>query len=117
MDAVSEASREQAQGIDQVTQAITQMEKETQTTAATAEESAAASEELSAQADTSMDVVGQLSTLVGARVSRGAPAPGTAGTTAGARAAVPGRVRMSRRPPRSPEDEIPLDATGTFGRF
>jgi len=65
VDAVSAASREQAQGIDQVTQAMTQMEKTTQTTAATAEESAAASEELSAQAEMSMEVVGQLSALVG----------------------------------------------------
>jgi len=65
VDAVSAASREQAQGIDQVTQAMTQMEKTTQTTAATAEESAAASEELSAQAEMSMEVVGQLAALVG----------------------------------------------------
>jgi hypothetical protein len=66
IDEVSEASRQQAQGIDQVTQAITQMEKVTQGTAATAEESAAASEELSAQAETSMLVVVRLAALVGA---------------------------------------------------
>jgi len=70
VDAVSAASREQAQGIDQVTQAITQMEKTTQSTAASAEESAAASEELSAQSETSMEVVGQLSSLVGASAKR-----------------------------------------------
>ena len=52
VDEVSVASRQQTQGIDQVTQAIAQMEKVTQTTAATAEESAAASEELNAQAET-----------------------------------------------------------------
>src|SRR5207244_57671 len=46
VDEDSVASRQQAQGIDQVSQAIAQMEKVTQTTAATAEESAAASEEL-----------------------------------------------------------------------
>jgi len=65
IDGVSAASRQQAQGIDQVSEAVTQMEKVTQTTAATAEESAAASEELSAQADTTMTVVGQLAALVG----------------------------------------------------
>jgi len=70
VDAVSAASTEQAQGIEQVTQAITQMEKTTQTTAASAEESAAASEELSAQAEVSMDVVGQLSALVGSAARR-----------------------------------------------
>ena len=61
---VSEASRQQSQGIDQVTQAITQMEKLTQTTAATAEESAAASEELSGQADYTLRLVAELETLV-----------------------------------------------------
>jgi methyl-accepting chemotaxis protein len=65
VDEVSEASRQQSQGIDQVSQAIAQMEKVTQGTAATAEESAAASEELNAQAEASMQVVTRLSTLVG----------------------------------------------------
>ena len=41
---------EQARGITQVNQAITQMDKVTQSTAANAEESSAASEELSSQA-------------------------------------------------------------------
>ena len=62
---VSEASRQQAQGIDQVSQAIQQMEKVTQSTAATAQESAAASEELSAQAETTIAVVRRLEVLVG----------------------------------------------------
>jgi ABC-type transporter Mla subunit MlaD len=70
VDEVSVASRQQAQGIDQVAQAVTQMEKITQTTAATAEESAAASEELSAQAETAMGVVARLATLVGGRGKR-----------------------------------------------
>ena len=65
VDEVSVASRQQAQGIDQVSQAIAQMEKVTQTTAATAEESAAASEELNAQAQGSMTVIRQLEVLVG----------------------------------------------------
>jgi methyl-accepting chemotaxis protein len=64
VEQVSVASREQAQGIDQVSQAITQMEKVTQTTAATAEESAAASEELNAQAETSLFAVAQLRAMV-----------------------------------------------------
>jgi len=72
VDAVSVASGEQAQGIEQVTRAITQMEKTTQTSAASAEESAAASEELSAQSETSMEVVGQLSALVGSAARRSA---------------------------------------------
>jgi methyl-accepting chemotaxis protein len=65
IDEVSVASQQQSQGIDQVSQAIAQMEKVTQGTAATAEESAAASEELNAQAETSMALVSGLAQLVG----------------------------------------------------
>ena len=121
VDAVSAASRQQAQGIDQVTQAITQMEKVTQTTAATAEESAAASEELSAQAESSMGVVSRLAGLVGSqthttRASLDAkPRQRTGGE---ASTAQPIRVlHGGRSAKRSAEEEIPLDGTGTFGRF
>ena len=81
IDEVSAASRQQAQGIDQVTQAITQMEKVTQTTAATAEESAAASEELNAQAEQTLNTVRELEQMV-----RSTAEPVSAGR-AGARAA------------------------------
>jgi len=60
VEEVREASLQQTQGIDQVSQTIAQMEKVTQTTAATAEESAAASEELNAQAESSIAVVSKL---------------------------------------------------------
>ena len=67
-DLVSEiaaASQEQAQGIDQVNTAIAQMDKITQQNAANAEESASASEELSAQAEQMDGIVAELATLVG----------------------------------------------------
>jgi len=67
-DLVSEiaaASQEQAQGIDQVNTAVTQMDKVTQQNAANAEESAGASEELSAQADQMNSAVEALVALVG----------------------------------------------------
>ncbi len=64
VEEVREASMQQTSGIDQVSQAIAQMEKVTQSTAATAEESAAASEELDAQAETAMSVVRDLQVLV-----------------------------------------------------
>jgi methyl-accepting chemotaxis protein/methyl-accepting chemotaxis protein-1 (serine sensor receptor) len=60
VEEVRESSQQQTQGIDQVSHAIAQMEKVTQTTAATAEESAAASEELNAQAESSIAVVAKL---------------------------------------------------------
>jgi len=67
-DLVSEiaaASAEQAQGIDQVNTAVAQMDKVTQQNAANAEESASASEELSAQAESMNEVVNELAILVG----------------------------------------------------
>ncbi len=98
-DLVSEiaaASQEQAQGIDQVNTAVSQMDKVTQQNAANAEESASASEELSSQAESMNDIVGELIALVGG----------------GAQHAV-GRVR-SPKPRRglSPSDHVYHDIAG-----
>jgi len=62
---IAAASQEQAQGIDQVNTAVSQMDKVTQQNAANAEESASASEELSAQAEGLNEIVDQLVRLVG----------------------------------------------------
>ena len=75
---MSDASRQQSDGIGQVTQAVNQMERVTQTTAATAEESAAASEELSAQAETTMGIVAELRTLLHGRQGAIAHQPASA---------------------------------------
>ena len=61
---ISAASAEQAQGIDQVNTAVSQMDKVTQQNAANAEESASASEELSAQAEQMQGIVLSLIKLV-----------------------------------------------------
>jgi methyl-accepting chemotaxis protein len=119
---VREASQQQTQGIDQVSQAIAQMEKVTQTTAATAEESAAASEELNAQAEASMHIVRGLEQMIGG-------AGASEGTTSPAPMRAPIKdtrrvVPMPQRPvakrtftPPSPQDDIPMGDTGTFGKF
>jgi methyl-accepting chemotaxis protein len=75
VDQVSVASREQAQGIAQVSQAVAEMEKLTQKTAATAEECAAASEELTAQATASTFSAVSLSELVTGSRRDGDPLP------------------------------------------
>jgi len=62
---IAAASQEQAQGIDQVNTAVSQMDKVTQQNAANAEESASASEELSAQAESMNQAVQELVGLVG----------------------------------------------------
>jgi methyl-accepting chemotaxis protein len=61
---IAAASREQADGITQVNQAVGQMDQVVQRNAANAEESAAASEELNGQAETLHGVVAELVTLV-----------------------------------------------------
>jgi methyl-accepting chemotaxis protein/methyl-accepting chemotaxis protein-1 (serine sensor receptor) len=66
VDEVEASSREQAQGIEQISKAVAQMDQVTQKTAASAEESASASEELNAQSQALMAVVDQLKALVGA---------------------------------------------------
>ncbi len=61
---ISEASKEQSNGIEQVNLAITEMDKVVQQNAANAEESASASEEMNAQAEQLRDYVGDLVELV-----------------------------------------------------
>ena len=61
---VSNASGEQAQGIDQVSKAVNQMDQVTQSNAASSEESAAASEQLSAQAQELNKMVNELVAMV-----------------------------------------------------
>jgi len=62
---VASASREQTDGIVQINTAVGQMDKVTQSNAASAEESAAAAEELNAQSVTMKQTVGELLELVG----------------------------------------------------
>ncbi len=62
---ITAASREQAQGIEQINTAVADMDKVTQTNAATAEEAAAASQEMHAQAGSMEDMVTALMRMVG----------------------------------------------------
>ncbi len=64
---IASASREQSTGITEVNGAMTQMDKVTQSNAANAEESAAAAEQLHAQAAALKDAVGHLQLLVGGK--------------------------------------------------
>ncbi len=66
---ISQASKEQSNGIDQVNLAITEMDKVVQQNAANAEESASAAEEMSAQAEQLKEFVDELVMLVTGRKS------------------------------------------------
>ncbi len=70
---IATASKEQANGVDQVNIAVTQMDKVTQSNAANAEETASAAEELNAQAETVKEAVAELQQLVGNRTATAAP--------------------------------------------
>ncbi len=69
IDEVNQGSAEQARGVQQISKAITQMERVTQSTAASAEEGASASEELTAQSSTLHEISVHLSALVGAQAA------------------------------------------------
>jgi methyl-accepting chemotaxis protein len=65
VEEIASASQEQSQGIGQVNIAVSEMDKVTQSTAANAEESAAASEELNAQAEQMKGYVDDLLQVIG----------------------------------------------------
>ena len=77
---IATASKEQAQGLELISSASTQLDQITQRNAASAEESAAAAEELNGQSEEMVGVVGSLTALVngGDRGTMGIalPAPG-----------------------------------------
>jgi methyl-accepting chemotaxis protein len=105
---IATASNEQSQGIGQITVATSQMDSVTQSNAASAEESASASEELNAQAGTLQSIVGEMQRLVigtqhqspalgVARPSR-APAPAhSAPRKSAAKAVAPKRTVAAQR--------------------
>jgi len=89
IEEIAEASREQAQGIEQVNKAVVDMDKVTQQNAANAEESASAAEEMNAQAEQLREFVAELLALVGGDQSGramgksfGGPAVSSAGAEA-----------------------------------
>jgi methyl-accepting chemotaxis protein len=90
INGISRASEEQAQGVDQVNTAVSQMDKVTQQNASGAEESASAAEELTAQAAATKGFVEELVTLVRGNDAR-------LGTSSS------GRARAGQKPPLTAE--------------
>jgi methyl-accepting chemotaxis protein len=77
---IASASEEQSQGITELNSAVGEMDKVTQTNAASAEENASASEELNAQANLLEELVGQLQRVITGQ-TRPPAAPRAARTT------------------------------------
>ncbi|MFN7999262.1 MAG: methyl-accepting chemotaxis protein [Bryobacteraceae bacterium] len=113
VEEVSQGSHEQARGIEQIGKAIAQMEQVTQTTAANAEESAAAAEQLNAQSETLRNVIQRLMEMVGgdsSKVSSRHTAPGHKPTSELHHTAVPSRqpIAFAQSPRRtiSPSNRV-----------
>jgi len=135
---IAAASNEQAQGIDQITTAVTQMDSVTQQNAANAEESASASEEMSAQAEQLTAMVQRLTAMVGGSnghakalapsesVAEMAPAPKPEPTEKPSPAVQPvnrlaaltsGDNGNGEHDEPDPEDVIPLDKDEALSNF
>ena len=123
VDDVHDASRQQASGVDQIARAISDMERVTQATAAHAEESAAASEELNAQAESTFVTVSHVRALMGQRATTSAAPRSVPPAVLPAKAPRAAVVKMPvtrlkpAAPVRSAEALLPLEDTGTFGKF
>jgi methyl-accepting chemotaxis protein len=104
---IASASHEQAQGIEQINNAMADMDRVTQEVAANAEQTAAASEELKGQADVVEGHVRNLSVLVGAQRGNGAmDASGYASEDgASGRKAAPKRVAAPRAQLPGPKEQ------------
>lgn len=64
LNEIAVATNEQAQGVDQINKAITQMEEALQTNAGTAENTSSASRQLLAQSSSMDNIVGELSSII-----------------------------------------------------
>ncbi len=121
---IAAASSEQAQGIEQVNLAVTEMDKVTQQNAANAEESASASEELNAQAEELKAFVQELAVMVGGNAAVSNNSPQTAGRpkAAGNAGQTPKKALSAAKKPAkgkalslhrsrevNPDDIIPMD--------
>jgi methyl-accepting chemotaxis protein len=97
---IADASGEQSQGINQVTTAVSQMDQVTQANAGSAEESAAAAEELSAQSISLREAIAGLQSLIGGGTKEATGSPDIVSpVVAKAKPATPPRETTALVPP------------------
>ncbi len=117
---ISAASKEQAQGIEEVNKAVTEMDKVTQQNAANAEESASAAEEMNAQAEEMKGYVSELVAIVGTKAGQktGTQNRPERGKTETVQRAAPGKAKALAAPRKTkqpaqkevnPAEVFPLD--------
>ena len=102
---IASASKEQADGIKQITEGVTTMDKVTQENSANSEESAAAATQLNEQAKALNDMIGRFNLGQASASVRSAAA-----SVAPASAAMSREARSPRQSAQRPEQVIPLDA-------
>jgi methyl-accepting chemotaxis protein len=107
VDEVNLGSQEQARGIDQISKAIVQMEQVTQGAAASAEQGASASEQLSAQAEAMHHAVSKLTQMVDgiADSSLRRHSPGASALPPRRHALAPSSPKFLAKPVLTPEEE------------
>lgn len=113
---VAGASREQSQGVNQITKAVSQIEQVTQSNAATSEEAASASEQLSAQALELGDLVRFLVTIVDGAKAKNEPTAAPVVSTTKKQPAKP-QVVPKPLPPRKAVAAANGHAASHNGRF
>ncbi len=119
---INAASTEQAQGIDQINKAVSEMDKVVQQNAATAEESASAAEELNGQAEQMRAAIGDLAAIVSGGATRAVKAGGSKmGSKSGLRRKL-GQVSRKAAPMKKKESPdpgqlIPLASTNELKDF
>ena len=120
LNGISRASDEQAQGVEQINTAVTQMDQVTQQNAAVAEESAAAAEELSAQSLTVKEMVDTLLALVGGKAGVGqqgrvaSPAAVAAKATQSKRVGKRKPGQIAAKPPVQTDTPLPASDAAQF---
>ncbi|AOS45100.1 Methyl-accepting chemotaxis protein IV [Lacunisphaera limnophila] len=108
---IATSSGEQSTGITQVNEAVTRMDRITQANAASAEESAAAAQELSTQSAHLQDLVDDLRHLVGARAKAKAPAASPVSVPVHSPAAPrPTSFASAAAAPAAPRAKVPVAA-------
>ena len=125
IEEIAAASNDQAQGIDQINNAVAEMDKVVQENSANAEESASASEEMNAQAEQLNETVTALESLVNGRNKNSSNGHKTYGHTKGVKKkpVVKKQIRETMMVPKkntsvnevSPEQVIPFDEDDLAG--
>ena len=113
---IAEATQEQNRGISELSKAVTQIDQITQSAASNAEETAAASEQLNANADSLHDTVGELLSLVQKSVDSANAAASGNHTLVGIGPAAPQR-RLASAHTESPKAKTFLPHKGQERKF